>query len=151
MGPGGVDAGEDNAHPEWPDAPVLGVDLDLVAQRAHEALYVGGLVVEELVALAEDPALVDEDPCVGAEAGDGDAHVLVDLEYLPERAGVLKVALRGLVGRKDHALQRVDAHDGCPTLHELQGVLDLVEAPLGREYGYGGVVLVSPHQLCDLP
>ena len=124
---------------------MLGVGLDPPAQGPHEPLDVGGLVVEEPVALAVDTALVQEDPGVAAEAGDGRPDVIVELEYLPEVSGVLEGAVRGLVRCEDHALRGVNPDDGSPALHELQCVLNLIEAPLGREYGDGGVVLVGPH------
>jgi hypothetical protein len=144
---GGVDARDDQADAERPDAPVLGVDLDPAAQGANESLDVCGLVVEEPVALAEDPPLAHKDPGVGAKASDGRPHVIVELEDLLEVVGIIKGALRGLVGGEDHPLRGVYTHNGGAPLDQLQGVLHLVEAPLGGEDGDGCVVLVRSHHV----
>jgi len=84
--------------------------------------------VRKPVALAVDPGLVDEDPCVRDEAGDGRTHVLVQLEDLHEEFGVFQAALGGLVGCQDCAFGGGYAYYGSSSLHKLQGVLDLVEA-----------------------
>jgi hypothetical protein len=95
----------------------LGVDLGLVPDPLRQGLYVHRLVIQQPVALAVDPGLVDQHPGVRAEAGYCGADVLVELKYLPEVLGVLQPALRCLVGGQDHAFRGGNSDYGGAPLH----------------------------------
>ena len=85
----------------------------------------------ELVRLALDPALVDENPGVGRETREGHHDVVVQHADLLHGALLLQFGHRLLLHAEDDDAAAADAHGGRPLLHGLLGVLNLRDTQVG--------------------
>ena len=113
-------------------------------RRARET-DLHGRVVDEPMVDALVPHVLCEDARVGDEAGDADAHVVVDLEdLLLVAAELVAVALQ----RHQHRNVAADGtHTGAALLYSLHGVLDLKQAALRRPHCHIRIIRIAVH--CD--
>ena len=80
---------------------------------------------------------------VSNKAGDGDAHMVVNLEDLLLVGREL--AARALQRRHDRVFIRSEPDRCAALLYGLESILDLVNAPGRRPGGAIGVVLIAEH------
>ena len=139
-----VPAGEQEAHAEGAQAAELSVALLQVAHLLQQRLDGDGLLVRVGVALTDEARVVDEDVCVGRDAGHGAGHVLVDgVHLLSGAADVQQPTGDALLSCQHDALARQDAHCRARLADGLDGVLHLVQPPLRREHGGAAVIAVG--------
>lgn len=151
-----VPAGVDDGHAEWPETTSLCVALLEIAEQAHELLAGNVFVVREEVALGVIAGDVDQDVGVGRHAGDGanhvaagaeavsawprgsagNVHLLVQSVDLLGRRVLLQELRRDLaLGGEDDAVLGQDANGSASVGDGLEGILDLVQTPIGGEDG----------------
>jgi hypothetical protein len=132
---------DQESRPERSHAAELGVLLLVIADLPHEELDGHRLRVRHAVDLGRESRVVDQDPCIGDEAGRHAGDVLVDLMDLLQAGGLgeLRVGDPAVRDQDDAAGVDDPGGRGAPT-HGLPRVLDLEEPAVGRENGDRPVV-----------
>ena len=131
----GVPARVEKGAAKGAQAAVLRVAVLVVGERGDERLHGHGrAAVRVAVALRDQPPLRQQNVGVGRQPGHGHEHVLVQRKHLLRRPRRRQQLARNLLlGRNHHAVGAQHGHAARAVADCADGVLDLVQAALGRK------------------